>query len=404
MDINYRNPALRQLARFAPKDRHLQQIDRAEALLGEIKDETRYPFDYLCYRVTGYRPEASSDLVLEGADARHDLRMFVEDLSRTAHQEVGQAREPVLTVEEVSGRYKVSTRTVNRWRAQGLVARRFLIGGRVKVAFLESSLARFVGEHPAQVERSGRFSLLSDAERDEIVRRARRLAAVGPVSLAEVARRVARKLGRSRETVRTTLKTYDRDHPDRALFAPPTGPMDEAAKATLCKAYLRGVPVETLAAQHRRTRSSVYRVINEMRAPSAAGRAPGGDVSRQLRRPRPGRRHLGTHPHARGRPGRPQDQGPQGPAPLPGQPLRRPPAGPRAGGPPLPEAELPEAPGPPAARRARPAQGPLGRPRRDRAAPGGGPRRQEPDHPGQPPGWSSPSPSGTSRPPTTSSS
>ena len=266
MDISYKHPALRQLARFAPKDRRLQQIDRAEGLLVEIKDETRYPFDYLCYRVTGYRPEASTDLVLDGPDARHDLRMFVEELSRTAHQEVALAPEPVLTVEDVSGRYKVSARTVNRWRGQGLVARRFVIGGRVKVAFLESSVARFVAEHEAQVERSGRFTLLTEAERDEIVRRARRLAAVGPVSLAEVTRRVARKLDRSPETIRTTLKAYDRDHPALAVFPPAAGPLDEAAKTLLHKAYRRGVGVEALAAQHRRTRSSVYRVINEMRA------------------------------------------------------------------------------------------------------------------------------------------
>ena len=266
MDISYKHPALRQLARFAPKDRRLQQIDRAEGLLGEIRDETRYPFDYLCYRVTGYRPEASSDLVLDGPDARHDLRMFVEELSRTAHQPVASAPEPVLTVEDVSGRYKVSTRTVNRWRGQGLVARRFVIDGRVKVAFLESSVARFVAEHGAQVERSGRFTLLTEAERDAIIHRARRLVAVGPVSLAEVARRVAKKLDRSPETVRTTIKAHDLDRPATAVFPPTTGPLDEAAKTTLYKAYLRGVGVESLAAQHRRTRSSVYRVVNEMRA------------------------------------------------------------------------------------------------------------------------------------------
>ena len=266
MDISYKHPALRQLARFAPKDRRLQQIDRAEGLLGEIRDETRYPFDYLCYRVTGYRPEASSDLVLDGPDARHDLRMFVEELSRTAHQPVASAPEPVLTVEDVSGRYKVSTRTVNRWRGQGLVARRFVIDGRVKVAFLESSVARFVAEHGAQVERSGRFTLLTEAERDAIIHRARRLVAVGPVSLAEVARRVAKKLDRSPETVRTTIKAHDLDRPATAVFPPTTGPLDEAAKTTLYKAYLRGVGVESLATQHRRTRSSVYRVVNEMRA------------------------------------------------------------------------------------------------------------------------------------------
>src|SRR5881296_975241 len=102
MDNAYRHPALRQLARFAPKDRRLQQLDRAEGLLAEIRPETRYPFDYLCFRITGYRPEQSTTLVVDGVDVQHDLRLLIEELSRTVNQEVDQAREPVLTVEAVS--------------------------------------------------------------------------------------------------------------------------------------------------------------------------------------------------------------------------------------------------------------------------------------------------------------
>ena len=154
--------------------------------------------------------------------------MFVEDLSATARQAVEQVEEPVLTVDEVSRRYNVSSRTVTRWRRQGLVARRFVIGGRTKVGFLESSLQRFVTAHRTQVERGSRFRQLTEAERDEIIRRARRMALVRPgqAGLVEIARRIARKMSRSTETIRLTLKAYDRDHPDRAIFPnalPPLG-------------------------------------------------------------------------------------------------------------------------------------------------------------------------------------
>jgi RNA polymerase primary sigma factor len=267
MDNAYRHPALKQLARFAPKERwRLQQIDRAEALLAEIQPETRYPYDYLYFRITGYRPEPSSALVLDGEVVRHDLRLFIEDLSRTVNQEVEQATEPVLTVEAVSRRYNVSTRTVTRWRRQGLVARRFRIDGRVKVGFLESSVARFVESHREQVDRGTRFRQLTDEEREEIVRRARRMAAVGQASLAEIARRIARKMERAPETIRTTLKSYDAEHPDRAIFPRGIPPLDEAAKAQIYKLYRRGASVEVLVGQFGRTRSSIYRIINEMRA------------------------------------------------------------------------------------------------------------------------------------------
>ncbi|MFI5460876.1 MAG: sigma-70 family RNA polymerase sigma factor [Isosphaerales bacterium] len=268
----YRHPAIKQLkdqqTRYAPKERRLEQVERAEQLLGEIEGAKRYPYEYLCYRITGYRPEGWPALVLDGGDVQHDLRLFVEDLSATARQAVEQVDEPVLTVDEVSRRYNVSPRTVARWRRQGLVARRFVIGGRTKVAFLESSLRRFVTTHRTQVERGSRFRQLTEAERDEIIRRARRMALdrPGQASLVEIARRIARKMSRSTETIRLTLKAYDRDHSDRAIFPHSVPSLDDEAKAQIYRRFRMGVSAEVLARQYGRTRSSIYRVINEMRA------------------------------------------------------------------------------------------------------------------------------------------
>jgi RNA polymerase primary sigma factor len=270
MGSNYRHPALKQLkeqqARFAPRERRLEQIDRAEQLLGEIESGRCYPYEYLCFRITGFRPEGAPALVLDGSDVEHDLRLFVEDLSKTVGQKVEQAPELVLTVDAVSRKFNVSTRTITRWRRQGLVARRFIIDGRAKVGFLESSVSRFVAAHREQVDRGSRFRQLTGAERDEIVRRARRMALVGQGGLVEIARRIARKMSRSTETVRTVLKAYDRQHPERAIFPPSTGPLDEEAKSQIYRLYRRGVSVEVLAGQFNRTRSSIYRVILEMRA------------------------------------------------------------------------------------------------------------------------------------------
>ena len=270
MTSTYSHPALKQLkeqqARFAPRERRLEQIDRAESLLAEIDASRCYPYEYLCFRITGYRPDGAPALVLDGKDVLHDLRLFVEDLSGTVGQTAEQAAEPVLTVDAVSRRFNVSTRTVARWRGQGLVARRFIIDGRTKVGFLESSLVRFVESHQDQVDRGTRFRQLTDAERDEIIRRARRMAQNGRGGLVEIARRIARKMHRSTETVRTTLKAYDRDHPDRAIFPPSGGPLDGEAKVQIYKLYRRGVSVDVLARQFDRTRSSIYRVVNEMRA------------------------------------------------------------------------------------------------------------------------------------------
>lgn len=268
----YSHPAMKQLkdqqARYAPRERRLEQLEKAEQLLGEIDDSKVYPYDYLCFRITGYRPEGWSALTLEGDEVQRDLRLFVEDLSATIRLPVEQAAEPVLTVGEVSKKFNVSTRTVNRWRRRGLVARRFVIDGRAQVGFLESSLERFVAENRGQVERSSKFRQMTDAEKDEIIRRARRMAQFrsGEAGLTEVARRIARKMARSTEAVRLTLKSYDRDNPDRAIFGRSGAALDDEAKAQIYFRHRMGVSADNLAAQYRRTRSSIYRIINEVRA------------------------------------------------------------------------------------------------------------------------------------------
>ena len=268
----YSHPAMKQLkdqqARYAPRERRLEQLERAEQLLGEIDQTKVYPYEYLCFRITGYRPEGWSALTLEGDEVQRDLQLFVEDLSATIRLPIEQAAEPVLTVGAVSRKFNVSTRTVNRWRRRGLVARRFVIDGRAQVGFLESSLERFVAENRGQVERSSKFRQMTDAEKDEIIRRARRMAQFrsGEVGLTEVARRIAKKMARSTEAVRLTLKSYDQENPDRAIFGRRNTALDDEAKAQIYFRHRMGVSADNLAAQYRRTRSSIYRIINEVRA------------------------------------------------------------------------------------------------------------------------------------------
>ena len=61
MNANYVNPVLRQLrdqqVRFAPRDQQLEQANRAERLLTEIDPGRVYPYEYLCFRITDFRPD-----------------------------------------------------------------------------------------------------------------------------------------------------------------------------------------------------------------------------------------------------------------------------------------------------------------------------------------------------------
>ncbi len=269
MHTDYLNPVLRQLrdqlVRFTPKEKKLEQIDQAERLLGELKSDREYSYEYLCFRITKYRPESYPDLRLSGKEARHDLRLFVEDLSDSANVSAEDVGEKVLTVEEISRQFRVSTKTISRWRCQGLVSRRFVFDGRKRVGFLASSVERFVEKNQERVRRGAQFSQLTSDERQRIIDRARRLAQAGGCP-SEVTRRLSRTSGRSVETIRYTLRQFDQDNPALAIFPDHTGPLREETKRKVYQQYRRGESAETLARRFCRTKTSIYRIIGEMRA------------------------------------------------------------------------------------------------------------------------------------------
>jgi RNA polymerase primary sigma factor len=269
MHTDYLNPAIRQLrdqqVRFAPREKKLEQVTQTERLLGELDPVRTYPYEYICYRITNYRPESYPDLRMTGQEALHDLRLFVEDVSESADVPADRAGEQVMTVEELAKRFNVSTKTISRWRRQGLVSRRFVVDGRRRVGFLASSVDRFVERNQERVRRGSQFSQLTTQERETIIERARRLARAGGCP-ADVAKRLSRRTGRSAETIRYTLRQFDADHPEAAVFPDNHGPLRDEAKRKIYQQYQHGESVEELAKRFCRTRTSIYRIIAEMRA------------------------------------------------------------------------------------------------------------------------------------------
>ncbi|MCC7083371.1 MAG: sigma-70 family RNA polymerase sigma factor [Pirellulales bacterium] len=269
MNTSYFNPILKHLRdqqiRIAPREKQLELADRAENLLSEIDDSRVYPFEYLCFRITDFRPASFGNTNLTGEQASHDLRLFVEDLTEAAAMPAEDAGEEVLTVEALAKKFNVSTKTISRWRQQGLVSRRFMVDGRKRLGFLRSSVDRFVGENTDRVRRGSSFSQMTEVERDEIVSRARRLAAAGGCP-SDVAQRIAKKMNRSVETIRYTLKEFDDEHPDLAVFPVHAGPLSDETKQKIYEQFRRDVSIEELAKRYCRTKTSVYRIVNEMRA------------------------------------------------------------------------------------------------------------------------------------------
>jgi RNA polymerase primary sigma factor len=271
----FRYHALKELAdqqaRFAPPARKQEQLVKAQKLLSEISPEKNYPYQFIAFRITDHRPDAYGDLIIPGSELKNDLQLFIRRLEKSIPAlRVEEVIEPMLSLEEISKKFNVSTKTISRWRLRGLVGQRIIVNGRRQVAFAQSIIEQFLNDHQDRVERSARFSLLKEEEKEEILRRARRLALAGG-TLTEVCRRIARRLDRSVEAVRYTIKNFDRANPDQALFAEQAGALSDQAKVEIYTEYTRGTPVDTLARQYGKTRTSMYRVINEVKAEKLLG-------------------------------------------------------------------------------------------------------------------------------------
>jgi RNA polymerase primary sigma factor len=244
-------------------------VDAAEGLLQIIDPSREYPYGFVVYRLTGYRPPAGHrpSEPMSGKSLRADMLRLILDICDSFDLSADSYAEPVYDTASLSRRFHVSTKTVQRWRRRGLAARRLVFpDGRKRVAFLASSIRRFVRDRRSQVARSARFTQMSELERREILRRARRMANFTRCNLSDVARRIARRTGRAVETVRYTIRKHDQDHPDSAIFPYLAGPLGDEEKAGIYRCFLRGVPVQALAERYNRTRGSVYRIVNEMRA------------------------------------------------------------------------------------------------------------------------------------------
>jgi RNA polymerase primary sigma factor len=256
----------KQLA-YSPGKVRIEQVNRAEKLICLIEPSKSYPYEFVCYQITGYRPRGDIGQTLPGKALREDLIRLVEDVSATMKLKPEDMGEEVLTIDDAAKHFKVSQKTIQRWRKQGLVSRKFMgPDGRLRIGFLRTSLDHFAVRNPDQVKNGAEFTRLTPEERREIIRRARRLSLFCHCCLFEVSKRIARKLGRAVETVRQTIKEYDREHPDAKLFPDSSEPLQDTDRRLIFQAYQRGVSVHSLAKRFCRTRSSIYRIVTEERA------------------------------------------------------------------------------------------------------------------------------------------
>jgi RNA polymerase sigma factor (sigma-70 family) len=251
---------------FTPREARLAQLGAAEGLLQELDPAKAYPLDFVVFRITGYHPKQVTQDLLTGLALQHDLGLLVERVSEGMGLCVEAISEPVLSIDDVTVTFNVTSKTIQRWRRRGLPARRFVFpDGKRRVGFLLSSVERFLAAHREQVAQSGNFTVVEQAEEDEIVRRARRLAVEGRCWPEEIARRVGRRVGRSPLTVLHVLRRHDQMRCAEAVLPLAGTPLSEQDRAMILKGFRRGVSVSALAKRLGRPRWAIYRTLLEGR-------------------------------------------------------------------------------------------------------------------------------------------
>ena len=264
------DPKIEELAKqmaFTPIGKRHEQLQAALGLIGQIDATEDYPWEFVLYRLTGYRPKDSADHIISGRALLADIAGLVESVSDSLNIPIADAKDEVLSLEQITQKFKVSSKTIQRWRRRGLAAMRFVYPDGVKrLGFLAADAARFSTQFAVRVEKSARFRQLSEDEKADIIRRARRLAVHCHCCLKLISRRIARHTKRSPETIRYVIRRWDAEHPDQAVFPDTPGPLTDQDKRIIVDCFDRGISVDCLAKRYCRTPSSIYRVVGQDKA------------------------------------------------------------------------------------------------------------------------------------------
>lgn len=269
--VKIRNKLLDELfaeLRFAPKRRKLKELTAAKELLSIAEPQQRYPFEFVCFKVTGYRLRKDmSGEFIKGDELAADLRTFVDQISSQLNIPASQQKEKIYSIAELTAKFNVSSKTIQRWRKRGMMGWVYLFDdGKKRVGFSESAVEDFLAKNPSLVTNAGSFSKLTDKQKQRIIDLAREIYLAERRSRYQIILKVAAKTKRAKETIRYTLINFEKQNPDSKLFDRPSGVIGSAEAKQIYKLYKRQTSIADLMEKFDRSRSSIYRIINQRRA------------------------------------------------------------------------------------------------------------------------------------------
>lgn len=242
-----------------------REMDSAEQLLSELEPDGAYPLDYIIFRITGYRPPKGDEpVMLAGAALIADLATLIQRLSAALELQSSDMQRVPIALGDVAKRLNVSSKTIQRYRGQGLVCHEIDVEGESRLVCFEDALARFLNQHPAKVARAGNLTRIDSDIESAMIEEAQMLRDREDISLNEAAARIAVEHERAHETVRGILRRHDR----RAV-APifnERGALTDRDHRVMLRASQRGIEPAVIAKHFNRSTKVVHRVVLKMRA------------------------------------------------------------------------------------------------------------------------------------------
>lgn len=252
---------------LSPTRHRLRQLAGMARVIELVEPDREYPYAFVCFHVTGYRPRRTQDFGLSGKDLIADMADLMDTLTAVHPLPIEAARGRIHDLDALAKRFSVSTKTISRWRKRGLPACWYDANGRrPRLAFSARDIERFVTRHQDLVRRGARFRMMTPEEKEDIIARAREIVATEACCLHVTTVRIARETGRAIETIRYTLRRFDHEQPDEAIFdtVEQANPIDEGT--LIHRAFVDGDSIAMLSERFEHSPARIRRILTRVRA------------------------------------------------------------------------------------------------------------------------------------------
>ena len=253
---------------FVPEASARRQLSRIDEMLARMTDSDLVPWGEVVQGITGFAPHAkgaANDTQLVGEALRHDLRELSLRLSARAPESSSAAS----TIPALAQSWRVSERTIHRWRRLGLLCCMMRARGTgLTIGVRHRDADAFRTRLPHLVPASARTRLTA-ANRREIIRLSR---VEGERRITVAARSIAARIGVGRESVRKILI----EHSNQSGAVPRGRPRAKPIARTIALVHSsRGAGTSALSKRLSITTSSADRLscttrIRALRAMAAA--------------------------------------------------------------------------------------------------------------------------------------